>query len=1031
MADKIFTFVADVSEARRDVAGLTSDVAGLGDAAQNAGKKTSSGFNEMGKASDAAAKRAERAAKTLENSIQRDIAALQAGSKSSRDYYTTLAQQRGVDPMRMEPLLKQLDAANNRIKDNTLSVKEYRNAMRMMPAQMTDVVTQLAGGQNPLLIAIQQGGQMRDSFGGFKGMFEGIASVITPARIAAMGLAGGVAAVGKAMYDGAQDVEDYKNAIVLAGAKANITANDLQYVAETVGSSTHNYGLAKEAMLGLVATGAVMSGDYERVATSIVLASEATGKSVEDMVAQYQKIADDPIKAMMELQSTYTSLTPEVYAQARALVEQGEKQEAVRLIQQKFADESADMAKKVTENLGLIERGWKNIKEAAFAAWEGMKSIGREAPLEQQIQSLRDQQLNLRMGGSFDQWEYDRLESLVQQAQSKLDQMRDAATKKQQDAERNQAITEAQRYLDDGLGKYATKSEQMQKELATLNRHRETLKQITDERLRQQELDKTARLEADIRAKYAEKEHKSRKKNNELTEAENKAMSRVMSYASKYRFSDLEKQFGLPANTLVALMMQESRGNPNAIGKNTRYGRAKGAFQFIDATAQRYGVNQMDVGSSAKGAARYMSDLLKMHGGNLPMAFASYNWGEGNVQKYLAGKVKVMPKETRGYIEGTAKWRKAAGGGDYVATQTMAESQMDEYAKKIREQIALIGKKTEVEKQAALISIGKYGELTQAEKDSILNNAKLIDQENKKYDEAQRYSELVEQITQTKAIESYTQDLALIEQAWREGKISAEQYNLAVIKAKKNAPHAMGEEFGKLNDWILEVTDTTQEFGDLYANTFSSMSDAMAKFVTTGKLEFADLANSIIADLARIAMNQAVGNIASGLFGMLGGGAVGNGSFGGAGSAIGYSGGGGGGGFSYGPLGSVKLYSGRFASGGYTGAGGKYEPAGIVHKGEVVFSQDDVSRLGGVGRVEQMRLRGYANGGIVGASPSGSVSSGGVVIGDIIVPVSGGGKSEGVSDKQTGQLLGGIVRAAVNDALVVEMRPGGRLYGRV
>ena len=68
--------------------------------------------------------------------------------------------------MRMEPLLKQLDAANNRIKDYTLSVKEYRNAMRMMPAQMTDVVTQLAGGQNPLLIAIQQGGQMRDSFGG-------------------------------------------------------------------------------------------------------------------------------------------------------------------------------------------------------------------------------------------------------------------------------------------------------------------------------------------------------------------------------------------------------------------------------------------------------------------------------------------------------------------------------------------------------------------------------------------------------------------------------------------------------------------------------------------------------------------------------------------------------------------------------------------------------------------------------------------------------------------------------------------------
>jgi len=44
-----------------------------------------------------------------------------------------------------------------------------------------------------------------------------------------------------------------------------------------------------------------------------------------------------------------------------------------------------------------------------------------------------------------------------------------------------------------------------------------------------------------------------------------------------------------------------------------------------------------------------------------------------------------------------------------------------------------------------------------------------------------------------------------------------------------------------------------------------------------------------------------------------------------------------------------------FADGGYTGAGGKYDPAGIVHKGEVVWSQDDIRRWGGVGLVENMR----------------------------------------------------------------------------
>lgn len=60
---------------------------------------------------------------------------------------------------------------------------------------------------------------------------------------------------------------------------------------------------------------------------------------------------------------------------------------------------------------------------------------------------------------------------------------------------------------------------------------------------------------------------------------------------------------------------------------------------------------------------------------------------------------------------------------------------------------------------------------------------------------------------------------------------------------------------------------------------------------------------------------------------------------------------------------------GFYSDGGFTGAGGKYEPAGIVHKGEVVFSQADVRRFGGVGRVEALR-RGYADGGPVAVTPA-------------------------------------------------------------
>ncbi|MFW1734218.1 tape measure protein [Acinetobacter sp. ULE_I037] len=58
-----------------------------------------------------------------------------------------------------------------------------------------------------------------------------------------------------------------------------------------------------------------------------------------------------------------------------------------------------------------------------------------------------------------------------------------------------------------------------------------------------------------------------------------------------------------------------------------------------------------------------------------------------------------------------------------------------------------------------------------------------------------------------------------------------------------------------------------------------------------------------------------------------------------------------------------------FSNGGYTGSGGKYDPAGIVHKGEVVFSQEDIARWGGVGNVEKLRKNGgYSDGGVVGNS---------------------------------------------------------------
>ncbi|EKC4000611.1 phage tail tape measure protein, partial [Escherichia coli] len=70
-----------------------------------------------------------------------------------------------------------------------ISVGQYKAAMRTLPAQFTDIATQLAGGQNPWLILLQQGGQVKDAFGGMLPMFRGLAGAITLPMVGVTSLA--------------------------------------------------------------------------------------------------------------------------------------------------------------------------------------------------------------------------------------------------------------------------------------------------------------------------------------------------------------------------------------------------------------------------------------------------------------------------------------------------------------------------------------------------------------------------------------------------------------------------------------------------------------------------------------------------------------------------------------------------------------------------------------------------------------------------------------------------------------------------
>lgn len=195
------------------------------------------------------------------------------------------------------------------------------------------------------------------------------------------------------------------------------------------------------------------------------------------------------------------------------------------------------------------------------------------------------------------------------------------------------------------------------------------------------------------------------------------------------------------------------------------------------------------------------------------------------------------------------------------------------------------------------------------------------------------------------------------------------------------------------------VGDVAGNISQITQNAFNGMSDALTDFVVTGKADFRSLAQSILKDISSMIVKMMIFNAIKS-----------------AASAFGYSDGG---------------YVG-FASGGYTGDGGKYTPAGVVHRGEYVITKEATSRLG-IGFLNHLNYgRGYATGGAVGSIPSTGYRP--MAGGSISVKVINNGEPVNASVEQrqrngeteiTVELIRQLARSETNSIISNNMRSGG------
>lgn len=361
-------------------------------AAQEAAAKAARDEADAQRQAAAAKKSLEASQASFLRGLQ-DQAALQG--KSEADVLRYRAAQLGV-AADAEKYIAQLGKTAQAQGHVGVSAAQTAAAMRQLPAQFTDIFTSLASGQQPLTVFLQQGGQIKDAFGGvgnaarsLGGYVLGMVNPFTVAAVAAGGLA-------LAYNAGSKEADAYRAALVLTGNAAGATVGQLQATAQAVGDLVGGQAAAAKVLADYVGAGQRAGISLDLITEAAIRLDRVGGPATEKTVAAFAKLAKDPLKASIELNESTNFLTLSVYKQIKALEEQGKTTEAAAVAQRAFAEASISRGKEIEQGLGSIERGWIAIKDVINKAKNELLAIGRADSAQVQLQNAEAQLVELQ-----------------------------------------------------------------------------------------------------------------------------------------------------------------------------------------------------------------------------------------------------------------------------------------------------------------------------------------------------------------------------------------------------------------------------------------------------------------------------------------------------------------------------------------------------------------------------------------------------------------------------------------------------------
>nr|EFG3048044.1 phage tail tape measure protein [Escherichia coli] len=258
-----------------------------------------------------------------------------------------------------------------------ISVGQYKAAMRTLPAQFTDIATQLAGGQNPWLILLQQGGQVKDSFGGMIPMFRGLAGAITLPMVGVTSLAVATGALVYAWYQGDSTLSAFNKTLVLSGNQSGLTADRMLTLSRAGQAAGLTFYQARESLAALVNAGVRGGEQFDAINQSVARFASASGVEVDKVAEAFGKLTTDPTSGLIAMVRQFRNVTAEQIAYVAQLQRSGDEAGALQAANDIATKGFDEQTRRLKENMGTLETWADKTGKAFKSMWDAILDIGR------------------------------------------------------------------------------------------------------------------------------------------------------------------------------------------------------------------------------------------------------------------------------------------------------------------------------------------------------------------------------------------------------------------------------------------------------------------------------------------------------------------------------------------------------------------------------------------------------------------------------------------------------------------------------